>query len=48
VKGRAIRVEFAGELRSLREIGLMIGVAPRTMSDRWAAGWRPPRLFAPP
>jgi hypothetical protein len=48
VKGRAILVEYDGEPRSLREIGLLIGVHPRTMVYRYHRGKRGPALFAPP
>lgn len=47
MKGRPIVVEFGNELRSLSEIGRLIGVAPRTMSYRYAKGKRGADLFAP-
>lgn len=47
MKGRPILVEYNGQSRSLREVGRLIGVSPRAMADRWAAGKRGDELFAP-
>lgn len=47
MKGRPILVEYDGQPRSLREVGRLIGVSPRAMANRWAAGKRGEQLFAP-
>jgi hypothetical protein len=47
MKGRPIIVEYQGEPRCLSEVGRLIGVAPRTMVYRYAAGKRGAALFAP-
>lgn len=36
MKGRPILVEYNGQPRSLREVGRLIGVSPRAMSNRYA------------
>ena len=48
MKGRPIVVVYRGEPMSLSEAGRLIGVAPRTMSYRYAKSKRGAALFAPP